>query len=67
MLSKLIDKAYFKLRYAIWGPEVPFVDGTVIPEGRPPEDRKPYNFVFRTLDFQDAPTSRTFYDQVKEG
>lgn len=33
-LSKVIDGVYFKLRYAIWGPEVPFTDGTHIPEGR---------------------------------
>lgn len=56
MLSKLIDWAYFELRYAIWGPEVSFVDGTVIPEGRPPEDRTGVT----------SDVVKRIYDQVRE-
>ena len=76
MLSKAIDWAYFKLRYAIWGPNVSFVDGTYIPEGRPPEDRVKQPFEIspevaeslqvRTLDFGDPETRAAFYDQLKE-
>ena len=38
-LSNLIDSLYYSLRYAIWGPEITFVDGSYVPEGRPLEER----------------------------
>jgi hypothetical protein len=40
MLSEFIDWLYFRTRYAIWGPEVTFTDGTIIGEGRPSEERE---------------------------
>jgi hypothetical protein len=66
MLSKLIDSLYFKLRYAIWGPAVPFEDGTVIPRGRPDEDRTDGSGLFYyTLDFGDDGTVNEFHTTLK--
>jgi hypothetical protein len=39
MLSKIIDGAYYGIRYFIWGPAVVWNDGTITPEGRELDER----------------------------